>query len=223
LSPVPRPEESKDYCYPLVSIVAFQQVAKQLIFNEEKMLAYEVQLFESFDTIGIPKEVKTKSIHYGELVAQHILKWAKADNYSQTRSSPKFSITGNEGKWQPTPPAYMEGIEPSWNKIRPMVLTDAEQFTPPPPTTFSLDKQSEFYQQTMQVYEAVKNAQQQEEDIARFWDCNPYVMNQTGHVMFATKKITPGGHWMGITNIASQTANANLMKTVEAMKNIAVN
>ena len=34
--------------------------------------------------------------------------------------------------------------------------------------------------------------------IAAFWDCNPYVMHVQGHTMFATKKVTPGGHWMGI-------------------------
>ena len=38
-------------------------------------------------------------------------------------------------------------------------------------------------------------------------------MNITGHVMFATKKITPGGHWMGITKIASVLDSADLMKS----------
>jgi len=222
LQTIAKPEESKNYCYPLASLVAFQQVAKQLIFSEDKMLSYETQLFKNLDTIGIPQKVKTQSIKYGEAVAKHILKWAAADNYSETRSAPKFSITNKKGKWQPTPPAYMEGIEPSWNKIRPMVLNNADQFPPPPPSPFSLEKQSDFYKETLEVYEAVKTAKQEEEDIARFWDCNPYVMNQTGHVMFATKKITPGGHWMGITNITCQTANANLMKTIEAHALVAI-
>jgi hypothetical protein len=34
--------------------------------------------------------------------------------------------------------------------------------------------------------------------------------------MFATKKITPGGHWIGITNIATRNAKADFMQTVEA-------
>lgn len=216
LQTVPQPQENKELCFPFASLIAFQKVAKQLIFSEQMMANFETKLFETIDTIGIPGKVKTNSIEYGEVIAQHILDWAKKDNYNQTRSAPKFSLTGEAGKWQPTPPAYMEGIEPSWNKIRPMVLINVAQFIPPPPPSFSLDKQSDFYKQTLEVYEAVKTANQKEEDIARFWDCNPYVMNQTGHVMFATKKITPGGHWMGITNIACQTANVDLMKTVEA-------
>lgn len=222
LSATPEPENDQTYCYPVAALVAFQKVAQQLIFSEDKMKAYESQLMQAMDTIGIPTQVMKASKNYGAQVAQHILQWASTDNYKETRSAPKFSISDETGRWKPTPPAYMEGIEPSWKKIRTMVLSHADQFVPPPPTSFSLQKNSLFYKQMLEVYEAVKNIEPEEEDIARFWDCNPYMMNQTGHVMFATKKITPGGHWMGITNIACQQAQANLMQTIEAHTLVAI-
>jgi len=222
LSAIPKPESDQTYCYPVAALIAFQKVAQQLIFSEDKMRDYENKLKRAIDTIGIPKKVMTISKSYGEQVADHILQWASMDNYKETRSAPKFSITDKAGIWKPTPPAYMEGIEPSWKKIRPMLLDYADQFVPPPPPPFSLLKNSLFYEQTIEVYKAVKNIEPEEEDIARFWDCNPYMMNQTGHVMFATKKITPGGHWMGITNIACQQAQANLMQTVEAHALVAI-
>jgi hypothetical protein len=34
--------------------------------------------------------------------------------------------------------------------------------------------------------------------------------------MFATKKITPGAHWIGIVKIAAKKTNANFMETVNA-------
>jgi hypothetical protein len=40
--------------------------------------------------------------------------------------------------------------------------------------------------------------------------------------MFATKKITPGGHWIGITAIASRQANLDLMKTVETYARVSI-
>jgi len=46
----------------------------------------------------------------------------------------------------------------------------------------------------MEVYETVKREDKEETAIAVFWDCNPYVAHQKGHVMFATKKITPSRH-----------------------------
>ena len=54
----------------------------------------------------------------------------------------------------------------------------------------------------MEVYNIGKNLTQEQREIASFWDCNPFVMNVKGHVMFATKKISPGGHWMNITHVA---------------------
>jgi len=62
---------------------------------------------------------------------------------------------------------------------------------------------TDFYEMTMEVYDSVKNIAEEGREIASFWDCNPYVSTHKGHFMFATKKITPGGHWMGITGIVS--------------------
>jgi hypothetical protein len=116
----------------------------------------------------------------------------------------------------------MEGIEPHWREIRTMVLDSATQFVPEPPTVFDLEKSSKFYKEVMEVYEAVKTADKEKKTIASFWDCNPYVMNQTGHVMFATKKITPGGHWMGITSIASDKANSSFAESVRHSTIVAI-
>jgi hypothetical protein len=58
--------------------------------------------------------------------------------------------------------------------------------------------------------------------IAMFWDCNPFMMNVKGHVMFATKKISPGGHWMNITNVACKKANAGFMQSAEAYTRVSL-
>jgi membrane-associated phospholipid phosphatase len=47
-------------------------------------------------------------------------------------------------------------------------------------------------------------------------------MNVQGHAMFATKKITPGGHWMGIAGIAARQAGASAVETAEAYARTAV-
>jgi len=80
---------------------------------------------------------------------------------------------------------------------------------------------SDFFKELKEVYD-ISNKITQEGDeseevlIARFWDCNPYVSVTRGHLMFATKKITPGAHWIGITKIACRKDNANFAKTVYA-------
>jgi len=96
------------------------------------------------------------------------------------------------------------------------VLDSAGQFPPPPPLELSMDEESPFYKQLVQVYEEGGGLDEDNKAIAKFWDCNPYVSHHRGHAMFATKKITPGGHWMGITAIATRTANSDFTETVEA-------
>jgi hypothetical protein len=67
----------------------------------------------------------------------------KEDNYKQTRT---MSVLPNEaGRWQPTPPSYMDAIEPHWGEIRTMVLDSAAQFKPIAALLFSLDRNSAFF------------------------------------------------------------------------------
>jgi len=52
--------------------------------------------------------------------------------------------------------------------------------------------------------------------IALFWDCNPFHLTVQGHLNFATKKLSPGGHWMSIAGIAARQSNASLEKSLKA-------
>ena len=222
LSETPQPDTSQEYYFPLSSVRALLSVGKALVFSEDTMEVYEEKVFGKFKKMGIPQKVFDQSLAYGEEVAQHILQWADKDNYKQTRTFPKHPVGEDEETWKPTPPAYMDAIEPHWNKIRTFVIDSATQFVPIPPSPFELGKNSTFYEEIMEVYEVTNNLDEEQAEIASFWDCNPYVMNVTGHVMFATKKITPGGHWIGITAIACRKAEANMMETVEAYAQTAI-
>jgi len=222
LTTLPQPEAGEEYCYPLASTHAFLTTAKHFIYSEDKLTELENELLTEFDSLYMPKAVKERSIALGKAISAHILKWSSTDNYKQTRTFPKYSLSSDPRKWEPTPPDYMDGIEPHWNKIRPFVIDSAQQFSPLPPTPFSKDKNSKFYKETMEVYKVVKEATEEEISIAKFWDCNPYVSHHKGHVMFATKKITPGGHWMGITATATRQTNSNMMETVEAYTLVAI-
>ena len=208
-----KPESGKEYCWPLASYVAFNTTARALIFSEDSLTKFNNEVIEYFRSNGLPKAVLNRSVEYGGKISSEIIAWSKGDNYAQTRSYPKYNVTEEEGRWFPTPPAYMDAIEPSWNKIRPLTLASADQFKPLPVTPFSMEKSSDFYKQVKETYEVGKNLTQEQSDIANFWDCNPYKLNVIGHVMHASKKITPGGHWIGIAGIAAQKAGFSISKT----------
>jgi hypothetical protein len=209
------PKADQEISYDLAAVQASITVGTHLIFSEEKMEAYKDELYKELRK-GVDKTYFEASVAYGKQVAQHIIDWSGNDNYKQTRTFQKFSVRDVEGRWQPTPPGYMEAIEPSWNKIRTFAIDSANQFTPILPTPYDMTKGSKFYNELLEVYEISQNLTEEQSEIASFWDCNPYVIHQTGHVMVAAKKVTPGGHWIGIVKIASQKANADLAKSSQA-------
>ena len=210
------PQAEKEIIPSIAAVHAFNIVGKQLIFSEDKMVQFQDTLMHEINKIIAPTGHIENSLQYGQIVADHILAWADKDKYKQTRSFPKYTVSDEEDSWKPTPPAYMESIEPHWKEIRPFIIESADQFTPERPTTFDMKKGSAFYKEVEEVYTVGKNIKEEERLIASFWDCNPYVMNLKGHAMFANKKITPGGHWIGITKIACEKDKASIAKSAKA-------
>ena len=208
--------------YNIASLHAFNEVGKALIFSEDKMNAFQENLDQQLKDKGVPRSVLKASKKFGVEVAAHILAWAKGDLYNQTRTFPKYTIQEEEHYWKPTPPDYMDGIEPHWKQIRTMALDSSNQFPPKPPLAFDLTEGSPFQIQLKEVYEIGKNITDEQLEIAKFWDCNPYVTHHRGHAMFATKKITPGGHWIGITSIVTRKAKSDFQATTNAYANVTI-
>ncbi|MEP6738135.1 MAG: vanadium-dependent haloperoxidase [Chryseolinea sp.] len=222
LEALPQPEPNQEYCYNLAAVEAMLKVGRGLIFSEDKLDTFYKKVMQEFKDTGIPDDVFERSISYGTQVAEHIMAWSSKDNYKQSRSFPKYSIIDDPSTWKPTPPAYMDAVEPHWNKIRPFAIDSASQFTPLPPTKFSIDKDSRFYAEAKEIRDMGVSLSEEQRAIASFWDCNPFVMNVKGHVMFATKKISPGGHWMNITHVACVVKNADMAQSAEAYARVSI-
>lgn len=220
--PGPVPEAGKEYSFSMAAVQAAFKVGRALVFSEDKMDDYYQYLIKQAKQTGVPSDVLNRSIEFGNQVADHILAWANGDNYKQSRSFPKYTILSDDSTWKPTPPAYMDAVEPHWNLIRTLVIDSAQQFKPIPPTPFSLNKDSQFYREALEVYEVGNTLTEEQREIASFWDCNPFAMNVRGHVMFATKKISPGGHWMNITRLVCNKAGASTLQSAEAYAKVSI-
>lgn len=162
----------------------------------------------------ISPQVLQASVAYADSVVKRLVKYAAKDGYVKTSGYLRYTPTNKEGYWQPTPPAYTEAYEPHWRTLRPFVLDSAAQFKPEPAIPYSKDANSAFFKLAKEVYDATQHLTKEQIHIANFWDCNPFFLNQKGHVSFGTKKISPGGHWMGITGIACLQKRVNLAEAV---------
>ncbi len=213
-SAMPVPEKGKKYDYALAATRAFFTVVHKVVFSLDSLKAYEEKTFNDFKLM-LDEETYERSVAFGELVGKAVLARAKEDGYAKSRSKPKHLGSNEPGKWRPTPPDYLDGVEWCWNTMRPFVLDTCSQFMPVRPPAYSTDTTSKFFKEAKEVYTIGNNLTEEEKTIARYWDDNPFVIEHSGHMMFGNKKITPGGHWMGIAAIAALQTKADAVKTAQ--------
>jgi hypothetical protein len=217
LPAMPRPEAGKAIDYRLAALLSFVKVGNAVTFPEGVLMDYYEQLKHSADSAGMPAEMLQNTVAFSDEIAGAVLQWSKGDNYAQSRSAVKYTVLQEDGRWVPTPPMYAQGLEPQWSSIRPLALDSAAHILPPSPPAYNMkDTSSEFCRELIEVKKAVENLTEEQKHIADFFDDNPFKMHVTGHVMFATKKFSPPGHWMNIVGIAAQQAGADFNKTVAA-------
>ncbi|GGB18886.1 hypothetical protein ABIC74_002504 [Mucilaginibacter rubeus] len=215
LTATPKPAPGVEIDYPFASLLAFCYVGNAVTFPEGSMDEYVDALKKKAKDGGMPSDVFEHSVNYSDVVAKHIMKWSKTDHYAQTRSANKYTVTKKEGRWVPTPPMYSQALEPHWGEIRPLILDSASQVAPPPPPLFDMkDINSQFYKDVLDVKSIGTNLTKEQKHIADFWDDNAFKLNVVGHATFGTKKFSPGGHWMNIAGIASETCKADFSSTV---------
>ena len=217
LPEMPKPETGKQIDFHLAALFAFTKVGNAVTFPEGSMMGYYDELKKMADSTGMPESELSNTIAFSDTIAATILKWSKSDNYAQTRSAEKYTVTNEEGRWIPTPPMYGQAVEPHWREIRCMVMDSCSQFMPPRPPKFDVkDKNGEYYKAMLQIKNIGDSLSDEQKNIADFWDDNPFKLNVSGHVMFATKKFSPAGHWMNIVGIAAEKAKADFSTTVAA-------
>ena len=211
----PTPQKGLKYNFTLAATKAFFTVAHKVTFSVDTLKKFEDRTYAMYKD-NLDDSTYARSVAFGEKIGKYILKRANVDDYPQTRGKPKYLGENSPAKWRPTPPDYMDGVEFCWGDMHVLAVDSSKQFSPGPPPPYSEDKNSPFVKQYMEVYNKNKSLTADEKMIATYWDDNPFVVQHNGHLMFADKKITPGGHWIGITTIACKQSHADGVKTAQA-------
>ncbi|SFT91918.1 PAP2 superfamily protein [Algoriphagus locisalis] len=158
---------------------------------------------------------KSLQVHldYASLIAKKVMEVAKKDGYLQLSTLTRYTPQQGEGFWYPTPPAYIAAVEPEWKTIKPFFIQNLNEYEPAPMAPFDMTEGSSFHTQLMEVYTTTNELGEEKKLIANFWDCNPFKVQFSGHMAIGVKKISPGGHWIGITGIAAQKAALSFAET----------
>jgi hypothetical protein len=172
---------------------------------------------DSIKAVALKRGVSSAKINATSIVVsgvlQEILSYANNDGFRKLSGMKRYTPGQGDEYWQPTSPGFMSAIEPNWSTLRPFLMDSASQFSIDSPDKYDTATSSAFYKSLKEVYLIGKNLSKEQTDIAMFWDCNPYALQQLGHLEFGLKKISPGGHWLGITGIACKKSKADIFKT----------
>ncbi|HUX84600.1 MAG TPA: vanadium-dependent haloperoxidase [Chitinophagaceae bacterium] len=214
LNNIPDPPAGASVDFEFASLIALSTVGQALIFTEDKMNHYMDSVRTLAQQSTMSPAMYQASIDYGKAVADSVLSWSKKDVYAQTRGI-QHTISHEDGHWVPTPPGYFAAVEPAWESIRTIALDSPNQFKVPGPIPFSKKPGSPFYNMVKQVMDTVNSLNKERKWIANFWDCNSFALHVEGHLMFATKAMTPCGHWMEVTGTICKLKHADFGHTAE--------
>lgn len=212
----------KTAAYRLAALFSILETGK-LLLPSGYMLEQDIaELVTKLQKRKVPQRNIDTAIAVAQRTAAHIVAFSKKDDYGKLSAKLRYTPLKEEGRWFPTPPSYMEAVEPHWKTVRPLVIDSCNQFAPQPPTAFSKEPDSDFYKLAKEVYDLSKRATPEQLEIAAFWDCNPFAVATSGHLSLGFKKISPGGHWMNIAGIAAQKASLDFEETILLQTSVAI-
>ncbi len=213
---MPNPTAGQKYDFVVAAIKAFCTTAKKVIFSVKEIEAFENETLMALKT-RCSEEEFNRSVAFGEQVAAVVIKRLASDNYKETRGMERFEVNPKIiGRWQPTPPDYADGVEPHWAKMKPLLMDSSGQIRAAVAAPYSEKPTSAFWKETVEVQQIAKTLTEEQEDIVRFWDDNPFVSRHKGHLMFQDKKMTPGGHWLAICQTVCKEKKVDFYNTLHA-------
>ncbi len=200
----------------LTALLAFCKTAKKVVFSEFYMDEQADQFKSKAKSAGITNSEIEASDKCAAAIAKQLIDWINKDNYVQTRTMDRFTSSKKPGEWRETPPDYINGLEPHWMKMRPLLIDSAGIYTVTPPPQYTTTKNSAFYNMVSQVYKESKILDTSKKEIALYWDDNPNTSEHRGHLMTIIHKISPPGHWLNIIAQISNREKSSLFKTTKA-------
>lgn len=212
----------RDYSWQLATVYAMLETAASLQPSGQLLQARMQAITDSCYALGMGRELVDSSRAYGKAISKGILAYAKADGYRKISNYSRYTPTEKEGSWYPTPPGYFPAVEPFFNRLRPFTLDSATQFVPQPPVVYSSKPGSPFYSLAKSVYDANIHLTDAQREISAFWDCNPFELEDNGHLQIGVKKISPGAHWMGITGVVCKKKHVSFSRAMEIHAALAV-
>ena len=144
-----------------------------------------------------------------------ILEWSLDDGGAVVENMGfpyEWELPQGEGKWVPTSLVQQQQMPllPEWGNKRTFAVPSGATCATPGNPAYSIDPESAFYKEALEVYETVKAATPEQIAIARFWSDDPML------------SMTPPGHWVSIALQVAEQANLPLDENVDLLARMGI-
>lgn len=200
-------DEDLEFNWFLVANSSMLEVCKSLYSDAPSRLYPSgiETLFDSLNNVyGRNQEVDSRSIALGEVWGKSIAEWATTDGGAgaQSNNFPVYDPPEGPEKWVPV--EFGQALLPFWSQNRTFIPGIVGSTQPDGHPEFSIEENSEFYLEALEVYQTVNSLSEEEREIAFFWTDDPL------------STYTPPGHFLSILLQILQNDKIDLGRAVEA-------
>jgi hypothetical protein len=173
MPPMPEKEKNNGYSWEVTANAALAKLISS--FYPAAVISSNQQRIDSLETCyndslrpGVESAVFLRSQAFGRAIADAVIAWSQTDNSNLTNAGyvpPVFP-----GAWEPTPPAFANGLCPYFGNTRPFLQQHLQVVAPPFVHAYSEDPSSNFYKMEKAMYDLSQSLTQEQKNIALYWN-----------------------------------------------------
>jgi hypothetical protein len=155
---------------------------------------------------GVPVGVVRRSIERGREVADAVSGWSRTDggHAGHANNFPSYDPPVGPGLWEPTPAGFLPALQPYWGSCRTFAVSSGAACPAGSHTPYDEDPGSRFFNEAVDVFDAVNGLTTEQRDIAMFWSDDPGAT------------VTPPGHSVSIVTQTLRARDASLAEAAIA-------
>lgn len=147
------------------------------LFNASAEDRFEIQRLETYQleklSRNVPQGIVNASIEWGQEVANAVIAFSETDRegaiQSRVARPTDYFPPAGTGLWTPTLPDYGAALFPYWGSVRSFAAHDQDLIALPPAHDYNTDPSSAYYQENLEVANAIQNMTPEAHWIAEFW------------------------------------------------------
>jgi PAP2 superfamily len=208
---LPTTEHSIKYHLPAVLNACYNTMTQKMFISapitiEQERKALEVK-WANIALEEVDSTTYSASVDFGNKIALAVYEWSASDSIGHMANfhiyDRSYSLPIGSSFWQPCEDFPMPPLLPHWGESRTFIINKEEHIaTPLPP--FSMEPQSPFYVQALEVYTMNSPLSPENQWVAEFWSDD-----------FPGLTLSSAGRWISISNQIIRAERCSTEKTLE--------